>query len=116
MARFWSWNTQYIRHSHHTYLGRDSLVIDVGGNVGKDSQALLDRYEPRWYVILEPLKVLHRRLVTKFASRPNVLLYNFGLAKKTSRFMVSVEGDGGEATSPFLAKSSEKTCPERRTL
>ncbi|OWF40880.1 uncharacterized protein LOC110463239 [Mizuhopecten yessoensis] len=109
-AKFWSGDNQYIRHRHHTYLTSQSLIIDVGGNVGEDAEYLIKHHNPKHYVMLEPLKLLFRNLVKKFENRRNVVMYNFGLAKKNDVFMVSIEGNDGDATSPFLAKTTDGTC------
>lgn len=107
---FWSDDNQYIRHTHHKYLTNESLVIDVGGNVGEDAEYFLRNYRPKSYVILEPLKLLYRGLVSRFKNRPHVVMYNIGLSKKNEKFMLSIEGNAGDATSPFRAKASEGTC------
>ncbi|OWF40878.1 uncharacterized protein LOC110463234 [Mizuhopecten yessoensis] len=108
-TRFWSGDNQYVRHHHHKYLTNRSLMIDVGGNVGEDAEYFIQRYNPKSYVILEPLKLLYRNLVKKFENRRNIVTYNFGLAKKNDVFMVSIEGNDGDATSPFMA-TTDGTC------
>ncbi|XP_069103617.1 uncharacterized protein [Argopecten irradians] len=107
---FWYGDNQYVRHHHHKYLTNQSLVLDVGGNVGEDAAYLIKHYNPKNYVVLEPLKLLYRNLVVKFKNRPNVLTYNIGLSKKNEVFMLSIEGHDGDATSPFLAKTTDGTC------
>ncbi|XP_060063894.1 uncharacterized protein LOC132544329 [Ylistrum balloti] len=107
---FWYGDNQYVRHHHHKYLTNQSLVIDVGGNVGEDAEYFIQHYNPKNYVILEPLKLLYRNLVKKFTLRHNIVTYNVGLGKKNEVFMLSIEGHDGDATSPFLAKTAEGTC------
>ncbi|XP_061162773.1 uncharacterized protein LOC133171994 [Saccostrea echinata] len=107
---FWMGNTQYIRHSHHTYLNKDSTVFDIGGNKGEDAEAMIKRYNPGTYVILEPIKTLFSKLVRMFESNKKVTLYNFGLARKDEKFYVNVLGHGGDATSIFSGNDNGGSC------
>lgn len=100
-GKFWSGNTQYVRHKHHTYLTNQSFVLDVGGNVGEDAAAILNAYKPKNYVILEPLESHYQRLVKKFKDNKEVFVYKIGLAKENAEFMVKVTGNDGDATSVF---------------
>ncbi|XP_033760064.1 uncharacterized protein LOC117342161 [Pecten maximus] len=107
---FWYGDNQYIRHKHHKYLTNQSLILDIGGNVGEDAEYLIQHYNPKNYVVLEPLKLLYRNLVSKFKHRRNVITYNVGLSKKNEVFMLNIEGHDGDATSPFLGKTTDGTC------
>lgn len=100
-GKFWTGNTQYVRHKHHTYLTNQSFVLDVGGNVGEDAAAILNAYKPKNYVILEPLESHYQRLVKKFKDNKEVFVYKIGLAKENAEFMVKVTGNDGDATSVF---------------
>lgn len=100
-GKFWSGNTQYIRHKHHKYLTNQSFVLDVGGNVGEDAAAILNAYKPKHYVILEPLESHYQKLVKKFKNDKEVFVYKIGLAKENAEFMVKVTGHDGDATSIF---------------
>lgn len=103
---FWSGNTDLIRHNHHSYLTENSIVIDVGGNVGEDTSAIIRIYKPSAYVILEPIRPLHDRLIRKFNGTKNVFVYNFGLGKDKAYFHVNIEGRVGGATSQFTGSGS----------
>lgn len=107
---FWTGTVQYIRHLHHTYLNTDSTVFDIGGNKGEDAEAMIKRYHPGTYVILEPIKTLYSNLVKMFKSNDKVALYNFGLARKDDRFFVNVRGHGGDATSIFDGNDNGGSC------
>lgn len=107
-GEFWKGETQYIRHKHHRYLTSKSLVIDIGGNKGEDADAMIQAYHPGIYVILEPINSLFTLLVEKFKSNENVILYNFGLAARDSKFYVNVLGHGGDATSVFQGNKGGK--------
>ncbi|XP_061198302.1 uncharacterized protein LOC133206367 [Saccostrea echinata] len=107
---FWAGNTQYIRHSHHTYLNKDSTVFDIGGNKGEDAEAVIKSFNPGAYIILEPIKTLFSNLVTMFKNNDKVTLYNFGLARKNEKFYVNVLGHGGDATSIFTGNDNGGSC------
>lgn len=107
---FWSGTQQQIRRTHHKYLvPGESIMVEVGGNVGEDAQVFLDMYKPKYYVMLEPLKLLYRRLQQRFKNYSNVYTYNVGLGAKYDRFMIKMEGNDGDATSPFFG-SGQGTC------
>ncbi|XP_048755512.2 uncharacterized protein LOC125666385 [Ostrea edulis] len=107
---FWAGNTQYIRHTHHTYINSDSTVFDIGGNKGEDAEAMLKRFNPGNYVILEPVKTLFSNLVSMLKNKSNVAVYNFGLARKNNKFYVNVLGHGGDATSIFAGNDDGGSC------
>ncbi|XP_048755570.2 uncharacterized protein LOC125666452 [Ostrea edulis] len=107
---FWTGTTQYIRHTHHTYLNADSTIFDIGGNKGEDADAMIKRYRPNNYLILEPIKTLYSNLVKKFKNDSKVELYNFGLARKNDKFYVNVWGNGGDATSVFAGNDDGGSC------
>jgi FkbM family methyltransferase len=107
---FWAGVNYNIRHTHHTYLNTASNVFYIGGNVGEDAEAMIKRYHPGNYIILEPIKTLYTKLVTMFKSNKNVTVYNFGLGKKYAKFYVNVWGRGGDATSIFAGNDNGGSC------
>ncbi|XP_055999487.1 uncharacterized protein LOC125654835 [Ostrea edulis] len=107
---FWMGNTQYVRHTHHTYLNDKSTVFDIGGNKGEDAEAMIKRFHPGNYIILEPIKTLYSNLVNMFKSNNKVTVYNFGLARKYDKFYVNVVGHGGDATSVFAGNDNGGNC------
>ena len=115
-GQFWSGNTQYIRSKHHTYLNSDSIVLDIGGNVGDDAEAIIKAYGTKSYVILEPMKYLYRKLQKRFKLNDKVTIYNIGLARKNALFFVDIEGTQGDATSIFTAASDEAGSCSFRTV
>ena len=107
---FWAGNTQYVRHTHHTYLNSESFVFDIGGNKGKDAGAMSKKFHPGTFLFSEPIKTLYSNLVEIFKYYHKVLLYNFGLAKKNEHFYVNVLGHGGDATSTFAGNNNGRSC------
>lgn len=84
-------------------------MIEVGGNIGYDAERFIKRYNPSVYVILEPLKLLYKGLTELFENNNNVFLYNVGVGKKNEKFMLKIEGNLGDATSPFFG-TGKGTC------
>jgi FkbM family methyltransferase len=99
---FWNASEHEIRRTHHTYLvpGK-SIVIEVGGNIGDTAQVFLDMYKPKHYVILEPIRLLHRQLLRRFRFYNNAIIYNIGLGSSNKEIMVNIEGKNGVATSQW---------------
>ena len=114
--RFLTGGRHVIRWRNHTYLNRDSTVIDVGGNSGGLSDRLLYFYKPRRYIIMEPIEKYYKVLKRKYAKRKNVLTLNFGLGKEDRTDMVKIIGSYGEGTSRFKAYgvTSNFTVPLRQ--
>ncbi|KAK3088346.1 hypothetical protein FSP39_017916 [Pinctada imbricata] len=110
-TEFWTDDTQYIRRTHHSYLTSASIILDIGGNVGDDAVVLLNQYFPQKYVMLEPMTLLYRSLLKRFADKDNVVIYNFGLSTKNSKFLVNIEGTEGDATSVFKESDAIGSCP-----
>lgn len=94
---------QTIRWLHHSYLGNDKFMVEVGGNWGWDAGNFSKTYNPR-YFILEPLSDFVRILRKKFENNPQVSVYNLGLGAKNESFMVTLEGNNACATSKFSGK------------
>ena len=99
---FWHASEHEIRRTHHKYLvpGK-SIVIEVGGNIGDTAQVFLDMYKPKHYVILEPLKLLHRQLLRRFRFYNNAIIYNIGLGSSNKKIMINIEGKDGDSTSQW---------------
>jgi hypothetical protein len=69
------------RYSHHEYLNNetDSVVIEVGGFTGVDSQKLLDIYPTIALHIYEPHPSYFGQLVDRFIKDSRVTVYPFGV-------------------------------------
>ncbi|KAK3104091.1 hypothetical protein FSP39_024336 [Pinctada imbricata] len=93
-----SWETffankvEYIRWNNHTYLNGDSTVVEVGGNVGAFSDKILSLFNPRRYIILEPMTKYSGMLVGKYKGVQNVMVLNFGLASEDRTDWVKLDG------------------------
>ncbi|XP_060081490.1 uncharacterized protein LOC132560818 [Ylistrum balloti] len=83
-----------IRWSSHSYLNKDSFVVEAGGHNGIDSEEFNSRYHPATYVVLEPVATFYEVLKKKFKSYPNMLIYNFGIDAVDGTFFVDEKNDG----------------------
>ena len=88
-----------IRHTHHSYLTEDAVVVEVGGNIGEDTHEFVRLYNPR-LITLEPIEELANRLKRKFQNNNKVTILNLGLGEKTEVIFVKLEARG-VATSKF---------------
>lgn len=112
-GKFWSGDNQYIRTKHHSYLTTDSVVLDIGGNIGDDAESLINAFGAKSYVILEPMKYLYRKLQHRFKSNDKVTIYNIGLARKNGLFFVDMKGTQGDGTSIFHSSDNIGSCSLR---
>lgn len=104
-------NNQEPKHrNHHKYLTSESVVIEVGGNKGDDASAVIELYRPYMYIVLEPMKLVFRKLKERFIGTKNVMVYNFGLGALNGIFYVNIEGEEGEFTSLYRSSSVKGTC------
>ncbi|XP_060080995.1 uncharacterized protein LOC132560340 [Ylistrum balloti] len=68
-----------IRYTSHSYLNRNSVIIEAGGHLGVDTDQFNNRYHPSLYIVLEPVPKFYNALLEKFKSSPNVNINNFGI-------------------------------------
>ena len=100
-------NAEPMRHTHLSYLKPESVVIEIGGNRGQDTNKMVKSFDPN-IITLEPVETMAIRLKELFKDNKKVTVLNFGLGKVTEEVFVDVTGNGGEATSMF-AKNSGST-------
>jgi len=83
-------------------LGRDSVVLDVGGYRGDFAQQILERFGCR-VVLFEPVPQFFALCEQRFAGRPEVRCYNYGLGATAGRFAITDEADGSSLAKPAAA-------------
>ena len=99
--------TQFSIAAGHNYEGGDSYeltseshVIDVGGWMGHFSAYLVEKYD--CYVdIYEPVKILYNDLVSRFASRPKVRVFNYGLEASDGQVDITITGHSGDGSNLY---------------
>ena len=92
--------SEKMRHEHLSYLKPDSVVLEIGGNQGHDTNRMIQLYDP-FIITLEPVEELAQRLKELFKENKKVTVLNFGLGKIANEVFVNVKGNGGDATSMF---------------
>ncbi|KAL5016229.1 hypothetical protein ScPMuIL_005818 [Solemya velum] len=96
-----------VRRFQLDYLTDYSNVIEIGGNIGRDSSLILQSHNPMKYILLEPIEHLYKKLVEQFRNRREVSVYNFGLAATDGVFYIALSGDHEEGTSIFTDKGGQ---------
>ena len=68
------------------------LILDVGGNVGVNTQRLLDQFPHAQLHVFEPLPALATALEERFRGNARVRVHHFGLGRQGSSPRVAVAG------------------------
>jgi len=88
----------------------DDIVVEVGGFTGVFSQAIINRYQIKLFV-LEPIKKYYELLSAKFSERENIKILNYGLGKSGyADFGLSDAGTG------IFSKSDKKETVTLKSL
>lgn len=66
-------------------LNQNSIFIDIGGNLGRISQYVIDVYSPKIVEIYEPHNALYLNLKYKFKNYTNVNIYDKAISDKDSK-------------------------------
>lgn len=74
-------------------LSEDSVVMDLGGYTGVWAQQIIDKYNPKVY-ILEPIEKFHNIMVDKFSDNSKVHLMNVGVSNEDKEDFIYMGGDG----------------------
>lgn len=93
-------------------LTSSSLVLDVGGYRGAWSASILEKYNPRIYVF-EPISEFYEACVQRFAGKPNVTVYGFGLSDSNRNTVFSKQGFN---TSEFRGGADQQQLPADRVF
>jgi FkbM family methyltransferase len=84
-------------------LTSESLIMDVGGYLGRWSEEMFDRYRCR-ILIYEPVQQYYMELVRKFKHNPKIDVFGFGLGAKNGGLKISVRG---VQSSAFLMETDD---------
>src|SRR5437868_8073372 len=84
----------------------DSIVYDVGGYMGVWADDIYSRYRCN-VEIFEPVKDFAKKIEQKFASKPKIHTHAFGLAGKTHKVAITLEG---------ASSSTHKTSNKNETI
>lgn len=101
---YWKDNAEPMRLSHLSYLTPESVVIEIGGNRGHDTNRIVKLYDPI-IITLEPVEEFANHLKELFKDNKKIIVLNFGLGKITEEVFVDMKGNYGVGTSMFLKNS-----------
>ncbi len=73
-------------------LNENSLVLDLGGHVGKFASEVYSIYHCR-ILVFEPVKEYHEYLSWKFRANNNIKIYPFGLGPRTEQLLIELAGN-----------------------
>jgi FkbM family methyltransferase len=93
-----------INKNIHTYLNHQSVVIEVGGNVGDDSALYVELYNP-FIIIFEPIPSLCKQLTDRFRTNTKAETHCFGIGDRNKTLPIELTGTHGEGSS-MMKKSS----------
>jgi FkbM family methyltransferase len=85
-------------------LDANSLVYDVGGYEGTWAENIYKKYKSN-IEIFEPVKKFANKIEEKFAAKPKVHTYTFGLAEKN--YKTSMKLDGASSTTHKTSRRGE---------
>lgn len=117
---FWNNGMGAIRFNHPSLAVPGSLVVEVGGNTGRDSLEFLTRYKNIDYYALEPMPAYIKTLKSKLVDTnliPANHILEFGTDRFDGNFTFCENGNLGEGTSAFVNKSDTSiNCENLLTL
>lgn len=81
-------------------LGKNSLVVEIGGYKGYFSDKIINLYNP-YLIIFEPVRSYYKFLKTRFSKNPKVKVYNKALSGHTGYENIYISKD----TTSFILQS-----------
>jgi FkbM family methyltransferase len=94
----------------HDYLTPNSIVFDVGANIGEWTRGIYTLYRPKMYCF-EPGSLSFAMLKLQFGENPDFTLLKYGIGAKDRKFNLyktnAVSGDASEFLSPSHRKYSQ---------
>ena len=103
------WLDENIRHrAFKNLLNSSSLIIEVGGNRGHDTERFIELYDP-FIISYEPLSSMNKKLEEKFLNRTKIQVQPFGLGNRTRQTLIERVGQENIASSIFHSVSNQQT-------
>jgi FkbM family methyltransferase len=92
------WFSDRGDYTHNiTYdLNEDSVVIDLGGYTGLWVEQIINKYNPKIYVI-EPIEEFYNVIVNKFKNNNKVNILNVGVSDEDKNGVMFLQGDATSA-------------------
>ena len=95
------WPVANIRHSaYKNYLNSSSLIIEVGGNIGHDTEKFINMYNCS-IISYEPIRSMSKELVRRFQTNNKIMIRPFGLGSSNRTLSIRLEGNDNAGTNVF---------------
>ena len=99
------WPVQNFRHTAFgNLLNSSSLIVEVGGNVGYDTDRFITLYKSS-IITFEPLLPMWTGLKERFKSNPKVDVQPYALGKRAKNMSIELRGSENDGTSLFRGVS-----------
>ena len=66
------------------HISNNSIILDIGANVGDVSDVLIKTYDPKIYCY-EPNIVCYKHMVSRFKNNPKIKIFNFAVSNFTGK-------------------------------
>jgi FkbM family methyltransferase len=90
-------------HNINYPLTEESIVMDLGGYMGRWANQIIKKYNPYMFII-EPIHYHYNYMVNKFANNNKVKLMNVGISNEDKEDIIFINGD---QSSFYSAGTSE---------
>lgn len=88
----WSSIPQSDIGARHNLFPGARVIVDIGGNVGEDLQAFVQRFPQAQIFTFEPVPEFYNHLKAYYGSNPNVHIYNYGVSDADRWVVFNVDG------------------------
>lgn len=95
------WPVERLRHeAFKNLLNSSSFIIEIGGNIGYDTQRFIELYDPS-IITFEPLVKMAKDLERKFSTNPKVEVRPVGLGNRKRKEIIKQAGSDNSGSSIF---------------
>ena len=88
------------------HISNNSIILDIGANVGDVSDVLIKTYDPKIYCY-EPNIVCYKHMVSRFKNNPKIKIFNFAVSNFTGKTFLYFH-EKAKNISEFNQRSSLK--------
>jgi FkbM family methyltransferase len=96
-CKLWFKHNGNHTHAVNYPLDENSMVIDLGGYLGKWADVLIKRYNP-YMTLVEPIPKFYNELVNKFKNNSKITVLNYAISSTNKKGQLFLNGD---ATSEY---------------
>jgi len=89
-------------HALNYNIDENSMVIDLGGYLGKWVDIIINKYNP-YITLVEPVPEFYNNLVNKFKDNPKVTILNYAISDINKKDYIYLNGD---STSQYTSNNT----------